>query len=357
MSEIEKQRGIISACDREIARLLHRRAEAARQIGRHKEAAGEPFYDASRQKQVLDLAVRGAGEGAFPIEGLRAVFAEIMSACLNLERPTRVGYLGPKGTFSHMAARAEFGTAPDYRELPSIEEIFRAVERGWVDYGVVPVENSVGGAIYATLDMFLDTTAMICSEILVRVAHHLIAKPGVEKGAIKRVYSHPQGFAQCRLWLKQNMPSARLVEAESTAQGALKALEDAEGAAIGSELAAQLYEMNILEPSVEDSATNRTRFFVLGKHPGKPAAKSRTSILFSLPDRPGALHHTLEMFSDAGLNLTKIESRPSRKKAWDYVFFVEMNGHVHDPMVGAALGRLERECAYFKLLGSYAIGE
>jgi chorismate mutase/prephenate dehydratase len=355
MSEIEQWRREINDCDRQISQLLHRRAEAAREIGLHKRATGQPFYDASRQKQVLERVVGEAGAGAFPPEGLRSVFAEIMSVCLNMERPTRIGYLGPPGTFSHAAARAEFGSLPELRDFPTIRDIFSAVDKGWVDYGVVPVENSAGGMVHDTLDMFLESSALICGEILLRVSHFLLSK-GKREG-LKRVYSHPQGFAQCRLWLRQNLPKVDLVETASTAQGVERALEDPESAAIASALAARIHSIDILEANIEDKRDNHTRFLVLGTHPGKPAPNARTSMMFGLPDRPGALYHILGLFSEAKINLTKIESRPSRLKAWDYVFFADLEGHADDPAIAGAIAHLKETCPFFKLLGSYALAK
>jgi chorismate mutase/prephenate dehydratase len=367
-------RRTINECDREIVRLLHRRAAAALEIGRHKQASGLPFYDAARQKRVLIQAVeaaareleaegREAGAGpasavaasAFPPEGLRRVFQEIMSVCLNMERPTRVGFLGPRGTYTHLAARVEFGSSPEFRPCSTIDDLFGAVDRDWVDYSVVPIENSTGGMVHRTLDMFIESSAalQICSEILIGIHHCLIAAGG--RDTIRRIYSHPQGFEQCRVWLRQNLPGADLIEVASTAQGVERAREDDGGAAIASMLAAEEFEMNILEENIEDLKENYTRFLVIGKHTARPSGQDRTSILFTVSDRPGALHRVLADFAEARVNLTKIENRPSRRRVWDYVFFADLEGHIEEPGVAGVLGKLEKDSAFFRALGSYPV--
>jgi chorismate mutase/prephenate dehydratase len=349
--ELEKYRKIISSCDQEIVKLLHQRAEAAIEIGRHKQAQGAPFYDASRQKEVLRAVLESGASGPFPQEGLREVFSEIMSACLAMERPTRIGYLGPPGTYSHQAAKAEFGSKPDLKPYPNFSDIFDAVDRQWVDYGIVPIENSTNGIVHYVLDLFLEHELTICGEIIIPVHHCLISNTSLDK--IKRIYSHAQGLQQCQLWLRRNLPGAERIEVSSTTAGVTRANEEENAAAIGSELAAEIYSMDILVNKIEDMKKNFTRFLTIAKEPAKPSEHDKTSLMFSVHDKPGALVETLKYFSDGGINLTKIENRPSKRRLWDYVFFVDLIGHHQEPNIAKVMAKLQSECTFFKLLGSY----
>lgn len=341
----------IDECDREIVRLLHRRAAAAIGIGRHKQANGQPFYDASRQKEVLRRVVEHASGGAFPAEGLRNVFSEIMSSCLNLERPIRVGYLGPAGTFSHMAAITEFGSTPELKPYPNFSDIFDAVERDWIDYGVVPVENSTNGMVHYVLDLLMNHDLIINTEILMGIHHCLLSRAAMKD--IARIYSHQQGLQQCQIWLRRNLPGVDHVEVGSTAMGVQRALDDPQGAAIGSALAARLHDINILAANIEDMKDNFTRFLTLARRESAPSPHDKTSIIFSVADRPGALFEMLRHFNDSGVNLTKIESRPSRRRAWDYVFFVDMIGGHQEPHIHTVMDRIKAGSSFFKFLGSY----
>jgi len=349
--ELQEYRAEIDTCDREIVRLLHRRAEAAKAIGQHKQAKGQPYYDAARQKEVLRRVVESGAGGAFPADGLRAVFSQVMSVCLNMERPIRVGYLGPAGTFSHMAATAEFGSTPDLKPYPNFSDIFDAVERGWVDYGVVPIENSTNGMVHYVLDLLATHELFINTEILLGVHHCLLSR--AELDAVKRVYSHPQGLQQCQFWLRRNLPQAEQVEVSSTVAGVKRAMEEPGSAAIGSAMAAELNGMNILAANIEDMKDNYTRFLTVAKHEASTGPHHKTSVIFSVADRPGTLVETLQLFSHADINLTKIESRPSRRRAWDYVFFVDMLGGRHEAKVAEAIEKLRADCTFFKFLGSY----
>ena len=350
----------IDAVDDEILALLNRRATLAGEVATRKQAAGTEFYAPARERAIIDR-LQEQSPGPFPPPAIRPVFQEIISACLSLEKGVRVSYLGPEATFTHQAVRRHFGTSAQTLPSGSIAGVFGEVERGAAEYGVVPVENSSEGVVNHTLDSFLDSELIVCGEIQVMVEHCLLARPGVTERDLERVYSHPQALAQCRGWLHQNLPTATKVEAPSTAEAARAALGDGQGAAIGAELAGRLYGLAVLRRKVQDASDNSTRFLVLCRRERDPApppagadpAAYTTTVLLAFPDTPGALFEVLRPLSEARVNLTKIESRPSRRKAWDYVFFIELDGHKSDPAVAAALDHLAGACQLFKVLGSY----
>jgi chorismate mutase / prephenate dehydratase len=351
-------RAAIDAIDDEILGLLNRRARLAERVAELKQAAGAETYVPRREREIIDR-LQGSNPGPFPDAGIRPVFQEIISACLNLQKGVRVGYLGPEATFTHQAVKRHFGTSALTIPCGSIPAVFGEVERGEADFGVVPVENSSEGIVTHTLDSFLDSSLKICAEIVVSVDHCLLVRPGVVEGDIERVYSHPQALAQCKNWLRQNLARATLVESASTADAARAAHGDVHGAAVASELAGRLYGLAALRQRIQDVSDNVTRFLVVAgadeAEPAQPASgvEYKTSILLVLPDQAGALFAALEPLSKSGINLTKIESRPSRKKSWDYVFFLDLDGHRSDPSVAPVLSELERACALFKVLGSY----
>ncbi len=348
--ELENLREQINSIDSELVKFLEQRAKLAREIGRLKHKSGLDFFDPSRQKNILDK-VLGLGSGAFPPEGLRRVFLEIMSTCLALEQPLRVGYLGPEGTFTHQAAVSEFGSAVNFIPLASVDELFTAVEKRRVDYSVVAIENSTGGVVHTVLDRFLDSDVKITSEIILYIHHCLISDVPPEK--IQRIFSHPQPFMQCRLWLKEHLPQAQHVEVASTVEGVRRAKESSDGAAIGSELAARLYEMNILESDIQDTSENYTRFVILGQTLPAPSGADKTSLILSIKHKPGSLFDALKPFAQAGINLTKIESRPTRQHPWEYVFFIDFEGHANDEKVKGVLEKLKPHTIFIKFLGSY----
>jgi len=351
---LDTLRASISACDREIVAALHRRAAAAREIGRLKHAGGAPFYDPTRQRQVIENAATAQPDGEFPTAGLHRVFEEIMSACLSLERPLTVGYLGPPGTFSHEAARKAFGSAPDLRPMVLPSDVVSAVDRGVIDYGILPIENSTGGMVNTTLDLFMEMTSTLVAEHLLHVRQCLVAGKDAKLSVLRRLYSHPQGFAQCGTWLKRHLPDVARIETSSTAEGVARALADGPtAAAIAGPQSAVELNAEVLEKGIEDRADNTTRFLVIGRHPARPSGHDLTSMMLGLPDKPGALTDLLTLLSQAGVNLTKIDSRPSRRRSWDYVFFLDVEGHVGESPLREVMLRLHEHCGFLKVLGSY----
>ncbi len=348
---IEEIRQQIDALDRKIVELLDQRAQLAREIGKAKLHEGKQrFFDASRQKRVLENAI-AASKNDFPQDALRKVFVEIMSGCLAAEKPPTVGYLGPEATYSHLAALTEFGNSVAYKPFATVEDIFYAVDRDQVDYGVVPVENSTGGVIHTTLDLFLDYELLICSEIYLHIHHNLISRNPLER--IKTIYSKAEPFQQCSIWLRANLPGVQLIEVNSTVKGVELAKDPDYAAAIGSEIAARLYNVPIVAANIEDMKDNMTRFLVIGKQESAPTGRDKTSLMFSIKDRPGALFDLLHPFKVRNINLSTIESRPSRRKAWDYIFFVDLEGHVQDPPVREALNELKGLATFLRVMGSY----
>lgn len=341
----------IDGIDRHIIELINRRGILSRDIGDIKKKRSQPIYSPDRESQVY-AAISHKNNGPISGKSLKAVYREIMSACLSLEKTLKVAYLGPALTFTHQAALRKFGASVEYISCDNISDVFGEVEKGSADYGVVPIENSIEGAVNHTFDMFIDSPLVICSEIYFPIKHTLLSKKSGIKG-IKRIYSKPEVFGQCRRWIEKNLPSARLVEASSTAKAAEIAARHADSACIASELAAERYGLNVLARAIEDSATNVTRFLVIGKEMSKVSDHDKTSIMFSVKDRPGVLHDMLGAFKKQGINLTKIESRPSKLRLWKYYFFVDMDGHCQSPHVKKALRALERKCHFVKMLGAY----
>ncbi len=349
-AKIESLRRGIDELDREIVGLLNRRARIVVEIGKLKKSQSAPIYDPNREQEIL-RKIEAASAGPLSNESLRAIYRELMSGSFALEKPLEVCYLGPPGTFTHMAARTKFGVSIRYIPVEDIEGIFVETARGHIDYGVVPVENSIDGTVTDTLDMFTKYDVSICAEITLRVHHNLLTR--CQRDQVRKVYSRPQVFGQCRNWLASNMPKVERVEVASTTRAAQLAAEEKYSAAIASTEAAELYGLPIVCPSIEDSPGNITRFLVIGRHFGKPTGGDKTSVIFSIKDRVGALYDMLQPFKRNGINLTRIESRPSRKKAWDYYFFVDFLGHAEDPPVKRALQELEDRCTYLKVLGSF----
>ena len=344
-------RQAIDACDNELLRLLNERARLVKEVGELKTQLKQPFYVPERERQILER-LQQANSGPFPTEALRPVFSEIISACLSLEHPLRVAFLGPEATFTHMAARSRFGLSARYVPAATVAGVFAEVEKSVADLGVVPIENSTEGVVNSTLDVLIDSELCINAEIATTVSHCLLTRSGTLDG-VQKVYSHPQALAQCRQWLSANLPNVAQIEVASTALAARLTRDDPVAAAVASELAGQLYDLKIARKKIEDEVRNVTRFLVIGREAAPPTGRDKTSILFSLKDEAGVLYKVLQPLADAGLNLSRIESRPSRKKLWDYVFFIDVDGHQSEPPVQAAIKALEERCQFVKVLGSY----
>jgi chorismate mutase / prephenate dehydratase len=346
----------IDATDDDLLRLLNQRAELVREVADLKTAASVPFYVPSRERQITER-LAAANPGPFPTESIRSVFQEIMSACLTLEKRVRVAYLGPEGTFSDMAVKRQFGLSARAMPMGTIPAVFEEVERGNSDYGVVPVENTTEGMVTHTLDTFLESDLKVCAEIALEVNMCLLARHDVGFAEIERVYSIPIALAQVRRWLGANLPSATLVETRSTADAARRARDDARGAAVGSELAAKIHDLVVLRRKIEDMAHNMTRFLVLGREQAEPTGRDKTSLLLVTRDEAGILYRVLGAFAERGLNMKKIESRPSRRRPWEYVFFVDIDGHERDAPVAAAIADVQKASETVKVLGSYPRAE
>lgn len=344
----------INKIDTGILQLINERTKLALGIGRIKAGKKKEYYVPDREKEVYERLMK-ENKGPLSSRSVKAIYREIMSAALSLEKSIKVIYLGPEATFTHLAALEKFGSSVALLPVKSITNIFMEVEKGRADYGVVPIENSTEGVVNHTLDMFVDSELQICSEISLEVSHYLLSRGKV--GGVKRIYSNPQALGQCRSWIESHLPQAELIEVSTTSKGAEIAAREKEGAAIASELAAEIYNLKIIGRRIEDSAINVTRFLVIGKTFANRSGKDKTSIMFSIRDRVGALYAMLQPFKKHRINLTKIESRPSRRKAWDYYFFVDLEGHCQDEKVKKALGELEKECRYLKVLGSYPVGD
>ena len=348
---IAASRRRIDTIDRQLVALLNRRAAVVHTIGEIKKTRGLEVVDPAREEQVI-ARIEKANTGPFPGESLRSIYREIFAASHQIEEPLSVAYFGPEATFTHQACRRVFGAAARALPKPSIREVFRAIERDEAAFGVVPVENSTEGVVNHTLDMFLESPLTIYSEVVLVVHHHLLSKSGQLADA-RVLYSHYQPIAQCSEWLRSHLPDVQIRDVASTSEAARRAAADPAGAAIASRLAGELYGLRAVRRNIEDRHDNVTRFIVISRREHEPTGRDTTSILFSIKDRVGALHDILMPFGRKGINLTRIESRPSRRKAWDYVFFVDFDGHRADPVVQGVLARVRRSCSALKVLGSY----
>ncbi|GAB4163916.1 MAG: prephenate dehydratase [Geothermobacteraceae bacterium] len=349
--QLQGLRARIDAIDDRILELLNERAKVVIEVGKAKKGASADFYVPSREKAIFDRLTAG-NPGPFPREGVKRVFREIISASLSLEEPMKVAFLGPQATFTHVAAMQQFGHSARLVPQKSIPAVFEEVERKRAHYGVVPVENSNEGIVNHTLDMFLDSRLHIIAEILLEISHDLLSKSG-ELRDIRKVVSHPQALAQCRGWLEENLPGVPLVDVASTALAAQVVAEDDSAAAIASEQAGSLYGLKVVKKKIEDNPNNFTRFLVVGHNTPPRSGRDKTSLMFSVKDGPGILYRMLQPFSSRGINLCKIESRPLRKKAWEYIFFLDLEGHIEDEPVAAAISELGDYCQFLKVLGSY----
>lgn len=348
---VDALREKIDQVDARIVELLNQRATFAQKIGHLKHLDQSDMYVATRERAVLQRIAR-AGQGPLSPEAIQAVYREILSACRAMETVMTVAYLGPEATFTHMAARQFFGSSVDFLGAPTIAEVFNEVTQGRADYGVVPIENSTEGVVTHTLDLLVDSESKICAEVSVDIELHLLSRTG-KPTDIARILSHPHALAQCRRWIATHYPTACIEEVASTAQAAKTALSDATVAAVASPLARQVYGLELVHGGIADNANNITRFFVIGHKEQEPTGEDKTTVVFSVKDEVGVLQHMLAPFSRNKINLTKIESRPSKRKPWEYFFFLDFNGHVADPVVNRVLTRLRERCNFLKVLGSY----
>ena len=354
MEPLVELRKKIDAIDERLLKLLNQRARIVQRIGKLKAGEQVQCHAPDREREIyerLEQLNKAMGEH-FPQEAVRLIFREIISASRALEAPMQVAYLGPPATFTHMACRQHFGLSTGDVPVGSIKEVFNEVERGRAQYGVVPIENSMEGVVNHTIDMFIDSPLKIAGEVLQEVSHQLLSAGGT-MSAIQRLYSHPHAIAQCKEWIEQNLPGVPVKEVYSTAKAAELCRDDASAAAIASELAARLYGLHIVKKRIEDNPNNFTRFLIISQRSPGRSGRDKTSVMFSVKDRVGALYDMLRDFATHGINLTKIESRPSKKKAWEYLFFVDLEGHVDDRPVGQVLGTLSARCQFLKILGSY----
>jgi chorismate mutase/prephenate dehydratase len=344
----------IDVLDQQIVELINERAKNAVQIGAIKAREGRKPYAPSREIQVY-RKVTGQNRGPLPNDALKSIYREIMSATIALEHPTRIAYFGQPGTFTHLAARTKFGSAMNYIPKRDMREVFLSVSRGEADYGVVPIENSTEGGVNQAIDMFADTRLKIASEIYLPIHQYLLSKSALRD--IRIVYSHPQPFAQCRNWLMGNLGEVEKREVNSTAAAAELAAKDPSAAAIGGLLAAEIYNVPIVASHIEDSPDNITRFFVVAEHMAERTGRDKTSLVLSIKDEPGALLRLLQPFQQHRLNLTRIESRPSKRRAWEYNFFLDLEGHVTDEAVKQTLDELNGQVKHLEVLGSYPAAE
>lgn len=351
MSKINGLRKKIDEIDLNILKLLNERAEIAILIGKEKLKLKSNFHAPDREREIINRLSR-ANKGKFSNDSLKAVYREILSATLSLEKPLTIAYLGPQATFTHLAAVNQFGASAVYLPTDRLDTIFSEVEMGRADYGVVPIENSMEGVVTHTLDLFADSSISICGEILLEIHHYLVSKCKNIK-EIKKIYSHPQAIAQCRLWLERNLPNVPHYDAPSTASAAEIATKEKGTAAIAGEAAMKFYGLNMLAWKIEDNKNNYTRFLIIGKSKRGRSGNDKTSMLISIKDKVGALYDILKPFAANKINLTKIESRPLRKRAWEYVFFIDFEGHIEDKKVSEMIEKLKNDVLFLRILGSY----
>lgn len=354
--ELAKIRAGIDTLDLKAVKLLNTRLKLAQRIGELKRGSRTRIYVAEREADVL-RRIQAANRGPIKPAALQAIYREIMSAAIALEKPLIIAYLGPEATNTHQAALKKFGASVDYRPMQSLADVFAAVEKGEADYGVVPIENSTEGSVRDSLDLFVETPLKIVAEVQLSIEHALISRSALEK--IKKVYSKDQALAQCRRWLQRHLPHAQLVDVDSTALGVQHAAKEKGAAAVAPPLAAERYGVPIQAEHIQDQKNNTSRFGILGHEPSGPSGKGhdKTSLLVSLHHEPGSLLRALKPFDERKLNLTRIESRPSRLRPWDYIFFLDVAGHHDDPAMQAALKSLRRQCPLVKWLGSYPVAK
>lgn len=347
---MEPLRARIDTLDEQIVNLLNQRAEVVVEIGKVKQQSNAPIYAPDREKAVL-TKIRQLNKGPLPDRCLEAVWRELMSGSFALEKPLRIGFLGPKGSFSHAASVRKFGSSVEYVPLTEISAVFEEVSRGHIDYGLVPVENSIHGGVVDTLDAFLHNTARICAEVLITIHHNLLARQPWEQ--VKTIYSKPEVFSQCRQWLAAMAKDRDVQPASSSSRAAEMASQQDGVAAIGSSTAGELYGLHTLFENIEDNPDNITRFFVIGRNGAKITGDDKTAIMFTTAHKPGALAEVLDVFRDRGINLTDIEKRPSKRVNWEYYFFIDALGHIDDGRMAEAIEDAKQHCLQLTVLGSY----
>jgi len=349
--KLEKIRKEIDKIDAKMLDLLNMRGKKVLDVAKIKVSTKKTYYVPEREKFIFENLAK-KNKGPITKEGLKAIYTEILSACRSLEAPLRIAYLGPQGSFSHIAAMQKFGASSQFMPAANISEVFNDVEKNEADIAVVPIENSSEGGVTYTLDMLVDSPLKIINEIMLEISYYL-ASMGTDIKKIKKIYAHPQTLGQTRIWVRNNLPAVKIVEVDSNSEAARLASLEKTSACITGKWALEIYGLNILRSHIEDLAHNSTRFLVLRKESAKSTGKDKTSIIFSIKDKPGMLFRCLSIFAKAGINLTKIESRPSKKKAWEYIFFIDLEGHIDDPKIKKTLKMIETACAYLKILGSY----
>ncbi len=349
--KLQKIRTQIDQIDSRILDLLDQRMRHVLAIGHEKSRNGSPVYSPTREKQIFKVLEQRAAKGLLSETALKAIYREIMSAAIALEKPVQISYLGPEATYTHLASLSKFGASVAYSPAASFREVFRDVEQGLSDYGVIPIENSIDGAVTNALDLMIDSDLKICSEIYFGISHHLMSKSPIEK--IRRVYSKAEVFGQCRMWIERHLHGAELIPTASSAAAAQKVKNEKGAAAIGSSLAAKLYGLPVLAKGIQDFSENVTRFLVISKTIPGQTGDDKTSILVSVKDKVGALHEVIAPFMKYKVNMSKIESRPSKKKAWEYYFFIDFEGHVENARVRRMLLDVEKNARFIKVLGSF----
>jgi chorismate mutase/prephenate dehydratase len=351
---IPEHRKAIDRLDAQIIKLLNERTQHVLAIGEIKHKGGEEIYAPHRERAVLNRVSR-LNQGPITNASLHAIYREIMSSGLSLEKSMTIAYLGPEATFTHQAAIRRFGASLRYSSQKTIADVFTEVSKNRADYGVVPVENSTEGVVTHTLDMFVDSDLKIVAQIVLPVQHCLLGN--CARPQIKKLFGHPQSLGQCRGWIQANLPKVEIIETSSNARSAEFAAKEKNTAAIAGILAAEKYGLDVLEYDIQDNAANATRFLVLGRQCSPPTGRDRTSIMISVTDKVGALYSALAAFRRYRINMTKIESRPSKRKAWEYFFFIDCDGHMHDRKVENALQHLGEHCHFVKVLGSFPNSE
>ena len=347
---LEELRQRIDEIDLQLVHLLNERAKVVVEIGKLKSKADRPVYAPDREKHVMEKVV-AANHGPLPDRTVKAIWRELMSGSFVLEKPLRIGYLGPQGSFSHTAAMLKFGQSVDYESLTHITAVFEEVSRGHCDLGVVPVENTTGGGVIETLDALIESTVKVCAEVLVAIHHSLLANGPVDR--IAKIYSKPEVFAQCQKWLSSTFKDAETIPVASTAKAAQMAANEQDAAAIGSPLAAELYGLKVVYENIEDMTNNVTRFLVICREDTRPTGEDKTAVLFTTAHKAGALADVLEVFKRFDINLTTIQSRPSKKRQWEYYFFVDLLGHRSDSHVQQGLDEARKHCLQLSVLGSF----
>jgi chorismate mutase/prephenate dehydratase len=351
---VDALRKRIDQVDEKIVKLLNDRAFLAQKIGHQKRLTQQEIYVPGREQEVVQRVTK-LSRGPLPIPAVQSVYREIIAACRGVEEPLKVAFFGAEASYSHLAARQRFGPAAALVSTASIGEVFQEVGQGRTTFGVVPIENSTEGVVAYTLDLLVGSPLQICAESFLDIHHNLLSRGG-RREEIRKIVSHPQALAQCRSWLARHFPKTELEEVTSTSHAASMAAQDESVAAISSSLAAEVYELKVIASNIEDQGHNITRFFVIGQQASKPGRRDKTSVAFAVKDEPGVLHRMLRPFASRKINLSKIESRPIKNKPWEYMFFLDLNGHKDEPRVKRAIQDVERYCTFFKILGSYPSG-